>query len=59
MSARLTSRESTITLRVRTTKGSALIRSTTCSKWRTSAARMCSRASASPVIVAAPVTSGY
>ena len=57
--ALLTKRDSTITLLVRTTNGSALMCSTTCSKCRTSAARMCSSASASPVIVAAPVTSGY
>src|ERR1019366_7190823 len=59
MSARLTNRESTMTLRVRTTNDSAPMRSTTRSKCCASAARMCSRASASPVIVHAPVTSGY
>jgi len=57
-SARSTSRESTITLLVRTTKGSARMRSITSSKCRTSAALMCTRASASPVTVHASTTSG-
>jgi len=50
--------ESTIELLVLTTKGSALIRSTTSSKCRISAALMCSKASASPVTVQALTTSG-
>ncbi len=57
-SARSTSLDRTITLRVRCTNGSAAIRSTTCSKCLMSAARMCTRASASPVIVQASATSG-
>src|ERR1700721_2462504 len=47
-SARSTSLDKTITLRVRCTNGSAAIRSTTCSKCLMSAARMCTRASAPP-----------
>ena len=53
-SARSTSRDSTITLRVLTTNGSARIRSITSSKCRTSAARMWTKASASPVICTRP-----
>jgi LacI family transcriptional regulator len=57
-SARSTSLDSTITLRVRWTNGSAAIRSTTCSKCLMSAALMCTSASASPVTVQASATSG-
>ena len=58
-SARSTSRESTITLLVLTTKDSARMRSITSSKCLTSVALMWTRASASPVIVHASTTSGY
>ena len=58
-SARSTSRESTITLLVLTTKDSARMRSITSSKCLTSVALMWIRASASPVIVHASTTSGY
>jgi hypothetical protein len=56
--SRSTRRDRTMTLRVLMTNGSALIRSITSSKCRTSAARMWTRASASPVTVQASVTSG-
>src|SRR5580704_13104933 len=57
-SARSISLDSTMTLLVRTTNGSAPIRSITCSKCLTSAALMCTSASASPVTVQASATSG-
>src|SRR5690606_2047664 len=54
-----TRRESTIMLRVLVTNGSDRSRSSACSRWRMSAARRCTTASASPETVYAPTTSGW